>query len=494
MPAGPPRPRLLIFVIAYEAEDKLAQVLDRIPRSVFDAYEVQILVVDDASQDRTADIGRGYRRAHPELPLRVLRNEFNQGYGGNQKVGYLYATRENFDLVAMLHGDGQYAPEKLPDLLAPFTRGEADAVFGTRMAHPQDALKGGMPLYKFVGNRILSTFQNAVLRQSLSEFHSGYRVYSVATLKRLPLQLNTNDFHFDTEIIIQLLAADARIVEVPIPTYYGDEISRVNGMRYAADVARATAKYALHRSGVLHQRRFDVDASGVNSHYTLKLGYESSHSVVLDRVPAGARVIDLGGGSGLFAAELVKKGCQVTVVDQAPRAPAPGIEVVAQNLDDPPRYDVRAYDYILLLDVIEHLAEPERFLAALRRQFDYHPRTLLLTTPNVAFGLTRLGLLFGEFNYGKAGILDLTHRRLFTFRSLRQLLGDAGFKLRVVRGIPAPFEKALGPTPLAHSLTRLNTSLIRVRPELFAYQVYVEAEGTPDTAFVLDDTLRRERA
>lgn len=494
MSSASTRPRLLIFVIAYEAEDKLAQVLDRIPRTVLDEYAVQILVVDDGSQDRTAEIGRAYRKAHPELPLRVLRNEFNQGYGGNQKVGYLYAIREGFDIVAMLHGDGQYAPEKLPDLLAPIRRDEADAVFGTRMAHPRDALKGGMPLYKFVGNRILSAFQNSVLRQSLTEFHSGYRVYSVPMLERLPLRLNTNDFHFDTEIIIQLLAADARILEIPIPTYYGDEISRVNGMRYAADVFSATMKYALHRTGVLHQRRFDVDASGVNSHYTLKLGYESSHSVVLDRIPSGSRVIDIGGGSGLFAAELVKKGCQVTVVDQAPRAPGPGIDTIAQNLDDPPTFDVRPYDYILLLDVIEHLAEPERFLTALRKQFDYRPRTLLLTTPNVAFGLTRLGLLFGEFNYGKAGILDFTHRRLFTFRSLRQLLSDAGFKLREIRGIPAPFEKALGPTPAAHSLTQLNATLIRARPELFSYQIYVEAETTPDTDFVLDDSLRRERA
>src|SRR5205814_3453044 len=133
--------------------------------------------------------------------ITVLRNEYNQGYGGNQKVGYAYAIAEGFDFVAMVHGDGQYAPEELPNLLAPLRAGDADAVFGSRMMHRLGALKGGMPLYKFIGNRILSTAQNALLQTRLSEFHSGYRIYSVRTLAGIPFDLNSNDFHFDTEII-----------------------------------------------------------------------------------------------------------------------------------------------------------------------------------------------------------------------------------------------------------------------------------------------------
>lgn len=112
-------PRLLVFVIAYHAEDTLRSVLERIPRSIFDEYSCQILVVDDASEDRTFEIGRQYEQAHPEIRMTVLRNAYNQGYGGNQKVGYAFAIREGFDFVAMVHGDGQYAPEELPKLVAP---------------------------------------------------------------------------------------------------------------------------------------------------------------------------------------------------------------------------------------------------------------------------------------------------------------------------------------------------------------------------------------
>ena len=117
------RPRLLIFVIAYYAEPTLEWVLDRIPRQIFADFDCEVLVVDDASADRTFEIGEEYKLRHPELRITVLRNQYNQGYGGNQKVGYSYAIVEGFDFVAMVHGDGQYAPEELPRLMAPLVDG-----------------------------------------------------------------------------------------------------------------------------------------------------------------------------------------------------------------------------------------------------------------------------------------------------------------------------------------------------------------------------------
>jgi len=165
--------------------------------------------------------------------------------------------------------------------------------------------------------------------------------------------------------------------------------------------------------------------------------------------------------------------------------------VFVQNLDEAPRFDTGPYQYLLLLDVIEHLRDPERFLEQLRAQFTHQPKTLVLTTPNIAFIVQRLMLLHGQFNYGKAGILDRTHTRLFTFRSIRRLLLDNGFRIKRVRGVPAPLPKVLGNGVLGRVALALNLALIRLSKTLFSYQIYIEAETTPDVAFVLEDSRRR---
>lgn len=234
-----PKPRLLIFVVAYFAERTLEKVVRRIPANLLVTYDVEILIIDDGSKDAT--FAEGVRiGSHPDISFKatVLYNPVNQGYGGNQKIGYHFAIEKGFDFVALLHGDGQYAPEVLDELIEPLRRGEADAVFGSRMLLPGDALRGGMPLYKYVGNRILTKIQNCLLGTKFSEFHSGYRIYSVSALKVIPFDRNSNLFHFDTEVIIQLVIAEKRIKELPIPTYYGDEICRVDGLKYAFDVVK----------------------------------------------------------------------------------------------------------------------------------------------------------------------------------------------------------------------------------------------------------------
>src|SRR5262249_19130770 len=152
----------------------------------------------------TSQVAREYL-SHSHKPVRLLRNAINQGYGGNQKIGYTYAIEHDYDAVVMVHGDGQYPPELLPQMIAPILNGEADAVFGSGMSNKRDELKGGMPYYKFVGNIVLTKIQNLMLGSRLSEFHSGYRAYSVAALKRIPFQDNSNVFHFDTDIIIQFV-------------------------------------------------------------------------------------------------------------------------------------------------------------------------------------------------------------------------------------------------------------------------------------------------
>src|SRR3954470_2456321 len=261
--------RLLIFIVAYNAETTIEQVLTRIPSSLR-GQNVEVLIIDDSSKDQTFLQGLRYQQKSSAFKITVLRTPENQGYGGNQKLGYRYAIDNGFDIVALVHGDGQYAPEKLPALIAPLLDEEADAVFGSRMIDKRAARQGGMPAYKWIGNQILTGFQNRMLATALSEFHSGYRLYSTAALAQIPFEKNTNDFHFDTEIIVQLVMKKLRIAELPIPTYYGDEICHVNGLKYAWNVFKTMLKARFHEMNLLFDRKFDVLPPEEN--YDLKLG------------------------------------------------------------------------------------------------------------------------------------------------------------------------------------------------------------------------------
>lgn len=236
--------RIGILIVAYNAESTLRTVLQRIPPPIMEKVE-EIFVFDDASQDRTAEVGEQYKQVTGDDKLSIFRNPVNLMYGGNQRRGYQYALERGFDIVVLLHGDGQYAPEIMQDLLTPLEQGRADMVMGSRMLVPGAARRGRMPFYKLVGNRILTTVQNWLAGTTFSEFHSGYRAYSVKALKNIDLDSLTTNWHFDTQIILEFLKRGYRVVEVPIPTYYGDEICHVNGIPYALNCTREVLAYAV---------------------------------------------------------------------------------------------------------------------------------------------------------------------------------------------------------------------------------------------------------
>ena len=482
-----PKPRLLIFIVAYNAEKTIARVIRRIPEALLHQYDTEVLIIDDASRDETFE--KSYEASKQDLPfpIHTLFNPSNQGYGGNQKLGYHYAIEHGYDFVALIHGDGQYAPECLPELLAPLRDGEADAVFGSRMLSGKSALRGGMPLYKFVGNRILTWIENRLLGTKLSEFHSGYRIYSTRALRSIPFHRNANGFHFDTEIIIQLLIAGQRIVEKPIPTYYGDEICHVNGIGYAWNVVRATCQAALQPLGLLYDRKYDCAAPGT-SQYVPKFHFRSTHSLVLDRVAPGARVLDLGCAGGYMAGALAeRKQCRVDGVDAFPALESRLESFYLHDLNQGlPALDYEKYEYILMLDVIEHLIRPEAFLEELYAALKTNPSAqVLISTANVGFVVPRMMLLAGQFNYGKRGVLDLTHTRLFTFASFERAVRQAGFRIFEARGVPAPVPLAIGDNWISRLLLTLNQLLIPISRGLFSYQILLRLQPEPSIEYLL---------
>jgi 2-polyprenyl-3-methyl-5-hydroxy-6-metoxy-1,4-benzoquinol methylase len=478
--------RIGILVVAYNAASTLSSTLDRIPAE-FRQRITEVIILDDASRDDTSLHSKDWAQ-RPDSPATVvIRHTKNLGYGGNQKVAYRLAIERNLDIVVLLHGDGQYAPECLPQMVAPLESGECDAVFGSRMMERGAAKQGGMPLYKRLGNRVLSGMENRLLSTRLTEFHSGYRAYSVRALREIPFEHNHDGFDFDTQIIVQLLHAGKRIVEIPIPTYYGDEICYVNGIRYAKDVIADVIEYRMAAKGF-----GTVDWVPKPDEYAFKEGDGSSHAILLEMLGGlpPSRVLDLGCSGGLLAEQVRGQGHHVTGVDYRE---APGVrdrtdEFVLADLEKGIPAEVGGgYDVVIAGDVIEHLSKPGRALLQVRHLLRPGGQ-VLLSVPNFGHWYPRVRTAVGSFGYDRRGILDETHLHFFTRSSLRRLVRNCGFDVleEQCTGLPlGSISEADGRR--LHAIRRIDRGLVGLRPTLFGYQFIQRLTPHAEEAVVVFD-------
>ena len=240
--------RTLLYLPAFNAAPTLERSLNEVPPGAVD----EVLLVDDGSRDGTADLAR-------RLGLRVITHSRNLGYGANQKTAYREALKREYGLVAMLHPDLQHDGRLLPSLIGPVREGTCDLVLGTRIRTCAEAIAGGMPLYKYAANRTLSLVQNFALGTRISEWHTGYRVYSRRFLQRVPFELNSDGFLFDSEMLLQAVMLGFRIGEVPVPVRYGPGCSSIAlrpASRYALGTLAAVGSCLTHRAGLRTDRRW----------------------------------------------------------------------------------------------------------------------------------------------------------------------------------------------------------------------------------------------
>ncbi|MGQ9909889.1 MAG: glycosyltransferase family 2 protein [Candidatus Flexifilum sp.] len=242
-----PKPTVVVVMPAYNA----ARTLERTYRDIPLDLVTHVIVVDDHSHDDTSELAS-------RLGLRTLRHHRNLGYGANQKTCYREALNLGADVVVMVHADHQYDPTRIPQLVQPILDGQADFMLGTRIADGK-ALEGGMPIWKFISNRILTTFENLVLGQKLTDLHTGMRAYSRRLLETVPWWLNSDDFVFDSEMIAQGVACGFRLAETPVPARYFDEASSVNfkvSLRYGLATVGVMLRFLLHRLGLRRSDQF----------------------------------------------------------------------------------------------------------------------------------------------------------------------------------------------------------------------------------------------
>jgi glycosyltransferase involved in cell wall biosynthesis len=245
--------RIAVVLPAYNAAKTLARTVEQISPAIVD----EIILTDDASQDDTFELAK-------QLGLHAIRHDQNRGYGGNQKTCYAAALARDVDIVVMLHPDYQYSPRLLAAMASMIASEEYDVVLGSRILG-KGARAGGMPLYKYVSNRILTLLQNILVGQKLSEYHTGYRAWSREVLERLPLLLGSDDFVFDNEMLVQAIHFGFRIGEISCPTRYFEEASSINfgrSVTYGLGVLNTSLRYRLHHLGVLRYRLLDESGAG----------------------------------------------------------------------------------------------------------------------------------------------------------------------------------------------------------------------------------------
>ena len=240
--------KVIVVMPAYNAAATLEKTYRDIPDSTVD----EVILVDDASKDNTVEIAR-------RLNIYVIEHANNTGYGGNQKTCYRLALEHGADIVVMIHPDYQYDSRLIPFLIEPVKRGLYDIMLGSRIRTRKEVLAGGMPLYKYLSNRTLTFIENIALGQNLSEFHTGLRVFSRKVLETIPFELNSDNFVFDSQFLIQAVALNLRIGEFPVPVRYFKEASSINFKRsvvYGLGTLYTVAKYLFNKTNIIQFNSF----------------------------------------------------------------------------------------------------------------------------------------------------------------------------------------------------------------------------------------------
>jgi 2-polyprenyl-3-methyl-5-hydroxy-6-metoxy-1,4-benzoquinol methylase len=468
--------RVALFLFDCLDHKSLSATLERIPESVASTLE-EVIVMQDSRSEFDA---RAESLESNPFDLRFHRQPRDLGHGGTRKAAFEYALRNRFDLVVLMRGDGTHPVESLPDLLEPAIQGQP-LVVGSRLQDWRETVRGGMPVNRLLAHAAAAAIQDRILGLRLRDYLSSFRVYATDVLRRIPFQLNADDRLFEVHAIIQCRALGITVREVPVRSVWREGDAGRGELRDGFRACWTAVNYRLHQLHLRRRGRYFVD---LGIHYALKQSETGSHMQIVDAIRPGSRVLDLGCSQGLLAKPLREKDVRVTGVDG--RSPDPRL---ARELEDYLQWDLqlalelpvgRDFDYVVCADVIEHLKNRRELLQSARRYLKPDGR-LIISTPNIALWFYRLSLLVGRFEYGPRGVLDHDHAHLYTRDSFRREVEGAGFRVLRERVTALPFEvvfESTGRSRLVREISRLYHRLARLWPELFAYQIVLEAEST----------------
>ena len=465
--------RTLVAVTMSVDEPFGAETLRQLPPAFWNALQIEVVVVDDDSPAAAAQAVRHWAEQARRDRFKLLRSDASLGYGGRRKLACRLALDGGFDHILIVPASGVHHPEAISQLHAQILRGEADLLVA-----PSAALG-------FLA-RLLDRFQRRITRIPAAGQAGGLRAVSAALLKRIPFEVADNGRIFDTQMLLQAVYAGAAVaLAAPAPP---SPNKPARSARDAFASLLAAVQFKFHQMGMVcaltyrHLEPFRYRDKAAMLY--------SSHAMALDLVRARRprTLLDIGCGPGHIASRCRDLGAVVTGVDAF--LPHPGTMDHFHRTDlesEPLPVNPFDFDMVLLMDVIEHFEDPERFLLDLRGKSHrpgHPPPVIVISTPNIAFFSIRLNLLMGRFNYAERGILDVSHKRLFTRSSLLSAIRVCGYTVESIKPVPAPFEAVI-PNRLGTLLARVAAALAWLMPGLFAFQFLVVCRPLPSVASLL---------
>jgi SAM-dependent methyltransferase len=472
-----PGPKIGLLLLEGTSPSAPDTFLDGLPEDLRVGLS-QVFVTDRARPSAEHADGLGHQEASGAPALTSINHRRGLDYGARQKAAFRLAIERGLDIIVVLRGSEQHTPELLGDLVAPLSRGECDAVFGSGVPAGTRAPHRAVPARTALANGLLTRLENRMLGTKLSDLDSACRAYSVEALASVPFEANSDGHEFDIEIIIQLVGAGKRIGEIPVRTDLWPERWRGGVLGHTKDVALDVLRYRLAKVGF-----FFGGPAQVGDEYQLKNAENASHSIILrwlEQIPP-ARVLDVGCSSGLLGQRMRALGHTVTGVDIHE---LPGVldrcdRFVQADLDVGLPQEVMRdgpYDVAVAADLLEHVREPELLLDQIASVLVPRGR-LIVSVPNFGHWYPRTRTALGLFDYDQRGILDRGHVRFFTRRGLLSRLEHARFVVLREQATGLPLEVLTRREgPIKRLIHRADRAGVGRRPQLFGYQFVIQCE------------------
>ncbi len=456
--------KILLSIISSEKEINNAELIST------NAHEHTAFSIDIKYIFNIHSITNDTKQKIEQNKIESILLEDNFDVGKTHKIIFEYSQQKKYDFVILATREQyKYLITHLNELLNPLEDNIAYLTGG-------DTYKSQFGIINYV--------QKKVFKKQLNLF-PNICIYNTTYLAKIPYLYNSDNASFVNEVAIQVVLSDFKFVEI------NSDIKTKISYQSKLQTLKVFFRAYIHSLGIFYQNMFDIIQD--NLQYSLKLGYASSHTYAINAVPANASVIDIGAGPFGVGHELKNKSCKVVTVDQFDIPDKYKLDNhIVTNLDTNFSISTKEYDCILFLDIIEHLVNPEEFMLKLSEQFTYKKQKIIFTTGNISFFPVRLMLLLGSFNYGKSGILDKTHTRLFTFASFKKLITDSRLTILSIKGIPAPYPKAIGNNFISKILLALNLFFIKISKGFFSYQIYIEAETNPSVYYIVNECLKND--